>query len=321
MKHHASHVLLLRCVLHSGKGSSSNRQMPTAPPSCPSLNHHPGCQPWQPGHAIKDATQQCNYTVLSSATHLLGHHPLCAGTPTHRPTPCAATPSPNATVESTTIPVQWVSSSRTGRAGACPGHTHTLDPDPPAPQEHKQGHLQGFSPLTSRSQKKSQACLCPHDTSSPVFRAGAEGTRQPETRLVPPCPLGSPPQAGPWLPGHRAGGRLQAPHLSNSCPAPEHPAHGSSLPASPVAAAWELGLAPAPRFTFQLPRSCGMPADCRGGPFLPVTAPLLGSCRGGWEARRREAGHTRAAGICGFFFPHHSLAKERREKRRKKIAK
>lgn len=63
--------------------------------------------------------------VQSSATHLLGHRLLRAGTPSRRPTHCAATASPNATVESTTIPAQWISSC------ACPVHTSlalTLEP-------------------------------------------------------------------------------------------------------------------------------------------------------------------------------------------------
>lgn len=81
----------------------------------------------------------------------------------------------------------------------------TLTLEPRASQEHKQRPRQGFS-LTSRSERKNQGCFCPHATASPACQAGAEGTRQPEAWIVPCCPLSSPLQAAPWLPGHGGSG-------------------------------------------------------------------------------------------------------------------
>lgn len=107
------------------------------------------------------------------------------------------------------------------------------------------------------------------------------------------------------------------PYFKHCCPVPEHLAHGSRLPASPMAA-WELSLAPALRFTFQFPRSYGVPTDCQGGPFLPITAPLLRSYGRAWEAQRREVGCTHAGGGCGFFFVTLSLQNREGKKRRKK---
>lgn len=117
------------------------------------------------------------------------------------------------------------------------------------------------------------------------------------------------------------GGQAASPqYFKHSCPVPEHLAHGSRLPASPMAA-WELSLAPALRFTFQFPRSYGVPTDCQGGPFLPITAPLLRSYGRAWEAQRREVGCTHAGGGCGFFSSPFPYKIEKGKKRRKKNSK
>lgn len=222
-----------------------------------------------------------SHAVLSSANCLLGHHLLHAGTPTHRPTHHAATASPNAT----TIAAQWVSSSHMGKAEAHPVHTSLA--------------------LTGTQTKTSPwyLFLLPHPgqrgRTGPVFalmtqppQHGRQGPRAPGSLRQTCAPL---PTAAHCRQDHACLGTDRSgrkPPIS-STPALRHSSWHMALISQYLprhqceSRAWHW------HRDSPSPRSYSVSPVCQGGPFLPITTPLLRSYWRDWEVQRREAGtHT-----------------------------